>query len=273
MRLICLLLATSIWVANAEERSIPFKSADNLIWLNLEASSGEPLNFLLDSGASVSVIDETAAAKLKLHGGHPVQVRGVDASTTGRWPLKLEFNESSVRMPNQFLLLDLSRLSKRCVCNVDGLLGLDFFKENAIQIDYSAKVLRLNAGPGPNARAIPIRVREQAILVSLEVNRSKGWFRLDTGCAHPLEWVARVQAKGGGIQTRTSIGLADGVVSEIPARVCLAGQVFQSVQTGIHHASIFQGENGLLGNPFLEQFKVTFDLAHSRLFLEPTGIK
>src|SRR6266487_2719721 len=57
---------------------IPFQFREGLIWVQVKVSkSDEPLNFLLDTGAGVSVIDSRTMTRLGLKAGHRVMVRGV----------------------------------------------------------------------------------------------------------------------------------------------------------------------------------------------------
>jgi hypothetical protein len=57
---------------------IPFQYRDGLIWVKVElAGSPVPLNFLLDSGASVSALDFRTAQKCGVHFGDQEPVQGV----------------------------------------------------------------------------------------------------------------------------------------------------------------------------------------------------
>jgi hypothetical protein len=65
-------------------REFPFEFREGLIWVKVRVpESVEPLNFLLDSGASVSVVRLRAAKRLGLKLGQPVKVQGVGANITG----------------------------------------------------------------------------------------------------------------------------------------------------------------------------------------------
>jgi len=126
VRFLCVIIV-SITAAFAQEAlEIPFTYQDDLIWIKLHQTGNDNvLNFLLDSGASVSVLDARLAKRLSLKAGARVGVQGVDAAAEGRWPVQFRFAETE--FPKKFLMLDLSALSSKCVCNVDGLIGLDFF--------------------------------------------------------------------------------------------------------------------------------------------------
>ena len=55
-----------------------------------DAAMRDSLNFLLDSGANVSVIHLAVAKRLGLKPGERVSVRGVQALSEGYWPQRRE---------------------------------------------------------------------------------------------------------------------------------------------------------------------------------------
>src|SRR5436190_8267653 len=112
----------------APPTEIPFNLRDGLLWLEVTSDkSAEPLTFLLDSGATVSVIDSRTAERLKIERGNRVDVRGVHASVSGYWPARFDATLGGVSLPKKYLVTDLSALSKSCHSSIDGLLGADFF--------------------------------------------------------------------------------------------------------------------------------------------------
>src|SRR6516165_3975459 len=65
-------------------REIPFQYRDGLIWVKVElVGNRPPLNFLLDSGASVSAIDLQTAQADGLHLGDRQAVEGVNGYSCG----------------------------------------------------------------------------------------------------------------------------------------------------------------------------------------------
>jgi hypothetical protein len=61
---------------------IPFQFQDGLIWVQVElAGTKEPLNYLLDSGASISGIDLQTAQAGRIRLGEPQSVEGVAGSS------------------------------------------------------------------------------------------------------------------------------------------------------------------------------------------------
>ncbi len=251
---------------------LPFQFHDGLIWLQVQArESAKPLNFLLDSGAGVSVINLTTAHELGLKLGRRVTVQGVHQTTTGFWPEHLSAKANSVSLPENFLAIDLNEFSRACKCAVDGLLGADFFRDRLVQIDFAARKIRLLATDSLSGmnNTVPLRVKNNALLAPIRVNGGHTqWVRLDTGCAGALHWVtSKVSAGKSGSElavalTRISIPMAQTTVSLGKAR-------FEAVPTGLHEDRIFDGEAGLLGTGILSRFRsVTIDARSGRLVLE-----
>lgn len=116
--------------ASSSGGEVPFEHRGGLIWVKVSVpQSAEPLNFLLDTGAGVSVVNLRTVEKLGVRFGQRVEVRGVGSSTDGFWPQRLQATASGVALPKECLAVDLAELSRACACGVDGLLGADFFKD------------------------------------------------------------------------------------------------------------------------------------------------
>ena len=252
-------------------REIPIQFRDGHLWAKVNiAHRSEPLDFLVDSGASVSVVNLGTANRLGLELGGKVKVSGIRATVNGYWPVALPAKAGRVDLPSQYLALDLSKLSRACGRSVDGLLGADFFRDRVIQIDYRSEKLRIldKAPLEAGASVVPLQVRRCGLRVSLEINGSRGqWVRLDTGCATALHWVTS-KVSAAECTTRPAVGLTETSFPHTSTRVRLGAEKLNAVQTAIHRRHIFPGESGLLGNGLLVRFGVvTIDARSGRLFL------
>ena len=172
---------------------IPFQFSEGLLWVKVSIpQSPEHLHFLLDSGAGASVISRSTAERLGLKFGSEVTVRGVEKTLTGRRLKGISANAGDVPLPADYLAVDLSMLSSSCERPVDGLLGADFFRGRAVQLDFQEQKLRfLKLEQIPAAGEIlPLELRPCGMRVPITVNGHKRqWVRLDTGCASALQWV------------------------------------------------------------------------------------
>ena len=194
----------------AASEEFPFELRDGFIWVKVRAPGlTEPLSFLLDSGAGVSVINLRTAEKVGLKLGSRVSVQGVGTSADGFWPQHLSASAGEVLLPRDYLAVDLSDLSGSCECQVDGLIGADFFRGRIVQIDFAARKIRVMlAAPVATGReAVPLKVRQGALRVPVRVNGGAArWVRLDTGCASGLQWVTD-SAESDGNERRVAVAL------------------------------------------------------------------
>jgi len=261
--------AASTSPANA----IPFEYCEGLLWVQVQVpQSTRPLNFILDTGADVSVINAGTVKALRLKTGRCISVQGVHATMVGHWPVRLTAKAGGLVLPSEYLALDLGKLAHSCGRPLDGLLGADFVRGRVVQIDFASRQIRFpdEVSPVKSDTVVPLELRCNSICVSIGVNDAKNqWVRLDTGCATALQWVT-ADEKMSAKSEKTAIGLAELNIPQTATTVSLGGQRIDQVPTGIHHNSIFPGEAGLLGNDLLSRFKtVTIDTKSARLVLGP----
>jgi len=276
MRLLVSVLLVALWLPLSAQSKvlgeIPFQFHDGLIWLKVGvAGKGEPLNFLLDSGAGVSAVDLQTACCLRLKLGEQQTVQGVSGQTFGYRVHDLQAVSSGIDLPTSVLAIDLRAISECCQQRVDGILGADFFRNRVVQIDFAASRVRLLENCDVNLAkcdVLPIKMCNDAICVPVRVAGNPAqWMRLDTGCDSALEWVA------GEPRTRphekASIGLSHSSRKYVKTAVQIGKQDF-IIPATIHEQPIFSGEMGLLGNGLLSKFCLTIDEPGNRVIFEET---
>jgi hypothetical protein len=277
VRFLCcaiLLFATRLVQAETNVSSvgeIPLQFREGLLWVEIDLPHRkEPLLFLVDSGASVSVLDLSTAKRLGLPLGPKVNVQAVATRMAGHWPVKASAKAGVLELPGEFLALDLSKLSGACSRRVEGLLGADFFRGRVIQIDYRAERLRLlDALPtGEGMNPIPLETRPCGFRVAVNVNGGKSqWVRVDTGCATALQWVTSKE-RADRCTSKLAIGLTELTIPQSITSVRIGHHYLNTVPTGLHRKPIFPGESGLIGNDLLARFGlVTIDAKAGRLIL------
>ncbi|MBL9127129.1 MAG: clan AA aspartic protease [Verrucomicrobiales bacterium] len=252
---------------------VPIDFREGLIWVEIRAGDRSvPFRFLLDSGASHTVLDLRTARELGLARGPAVPVRGVGSRVTGFGPVPWKARLGDTPLSERVLILDLGPLSEACDRRVDGLIGADFFRDRVVEIDYDSGELRLwdDYPPSDVSRAVPMTSGSGGFSIPGSVNGSRnGPLRIDTGCATALHWVSTTTP------ARTCPGPSPTGLSRVSIRQTLAGvrlgpHHVDTVPTGIHRTPIFDGESGLLGNGLLAMFGVvTFDTRSHQLHLGP----
>ncbi len=263
---------SNVQAAEVSKTEFPFEFREGLLWVRVQVpESTHVLNFLLDSGAQVSVVNLETAKELGLALGRHAEVRGVEVTADAFWTAVRSAKASEVDLPNQLLALDLGKLSRSCSCRVDGLIGADFFLGRVVQLDFDKSKVRLLAPDSAKIGGLSdLDIRRCGLRVKASVNGKKPkWFRLDTGCATPLQWVTGdVHPKDS--TSKVAVGLAELAIPQARTTVKLGSETLADVETGLHGSAIFDGEAGLVGNGLLSRFEtVTIDSIHSKLVLGP----
>jgi Aspartyl protease len=252
-------------------REIPFRYQDGLIWLKVElAGKNERLNFLLDSGASVSAIDLQTAHTHRVKLGDRQSVEGVSGQGFAYRVNDFRAMAGGIALPKSVLAIDLATVSECCQQHIDGIVGVDFFRDRIVRIDFDAGKICLLENcevRTANCDTLPIKMCNGAFCVPVRIaGNPVQWMRLDTGCDSTLEWVI-----GRSEKRRTSgpsIGLSDASVHYINLSARLGKHSFNDIAAGVHTKPIFPGEDGLLGNGLLSKFCLTIDERKSRVVFE-----
>ena len=251
---------------------LPFRMRDGFLWVEVSmARVDRPLNFILDTGAQVSVIDQRVARGIGLRRGVRVSVTGVQTTVTGFWPQRVNADVAGVALPRRFLALDLTALSRVCGTPVDGLLGADFFRRKVVQIDFRRQRIRFltpEQQQNLQGESLALDIRSCGMRVPVNINGGKPqWMRLDTGCAAPLHWVTR-SVNSNLCRRQLTVGLTELSLPTTTVNVGLGSEMFEDISAVIHEREIFAGEAGLLGTGLLSQFaQVTVDAKNKRLIL------
>ena len=249
---------------------IRFQYQDGLIWLKAEVPARtKSLNFLLDTGAGVSVIDLGRAHALGMRIGDPESVQGVSGRAVAYRVDGFQANSGGVALPKSVLAISLQAISQRCHQPIDGILGMDFFRGRIVQIDFATRRVRIVERDSlslANCEILPIKICNDAICVPIRVAENPAqWIRLDTGCDACLDWV--VSERGKRLTEGTSFGLSHFSRNDVKTTVQIGKQRFV-IAAAVHEEPIFSGEAGLLGNGLLSKFRLTIDEPGDRVIFE-----
>jgi len=161
-------LVASLQVRAETPGEIPFQYRDGFLWVKVQvAGQPEPLNFVLDSGASSSVLSIQAARRLKVKLGSRQSVHGVHSQTFAYWISGFKAEAAGITLPESLLAIDLSGVSETVRQPIDGLLGADFFRGRIVQIDFAARKVRIldHAQPSAGSAVLPIKWCNDAICI------------------------------------------------------------------------------------------------------------
>lgn len=137
-------LHTTVFSQNRKPFSVPFETSNNLIIMQTRINNSKPLSFILDTGASGTVISENAAKelRLKLEGEADAAVQGgsIEAAFVKNTSLHLS---KDVELPNLSLaVIRLNGLEAGIGRKIDGILGFEIFNRYVVEIDYVARLIK-----------------------------------------------------------------------------------------------------------------------------------
>jgi predicted aspartyl protease len=146
------------------------------------AGTVKGLTFLLDTGASSSVLDPHLADKLHLQ-RVPASIAVLGGSVAAEGSIAPSLILGPVQRDHVPVLLeDLAFLEKALPVHVDGIIGLDVLGQSALVIDYTAR--KIHFGPLPALpNAIPLHLAGGLAILDAQVNDLPARLLLDTGAS------------------------------------------------------------------------------------------
>jgi hypothetical protein len=118
---------------------------DYLIVARGSAGPLKGLTFLIDTGASPSVLDPRLAQKLHLQQS-PASIAVVGGSVPAGTAIVPSLNLGPIRRENVPVLIeDLSFFQKALPVRIDGVIGLDVLGQSAFLIDYGARQIHFGS--------------------------------------------------------------------------------------------------------------------------------
>jgi hypothetical protein len=251
--------------------------------------SGQTADFLLDTGGSGNLVDRETAVKFgmrMLRGA--ASVSGTANLDVGVIPQAL-LTIGPLQHRSQLLATDLSGLGPALGRPVTAILGGEFLRKYAVELDYERKLIRLYEparfqyqGEGV---AAPLTMMQGIPFITLTVTlpngkRVQGRFLLDTGGAMTIHIYRQIAAREGlldglpvlpesglgiGGTTRRSAARGAGLVIgpfEMPHPVVAFTDDAAGLRTDPQSA-------GLIGMEVLSRFDVTLDYSRERIYLKP----
>jgi len=259
----------------------------NQIYLQARLNNSAPMWFLLDTGATWTILDVDKAKELniKSDGGRTLDLgQTYTVDTTFARNASLDISGITVPVPTLAVMPAKFRHAPQIV----GLIGADLFKRFVVKIDYLTRTLELfeprtfqYTGQG---EILPMEIIEE--LPHISVNISKGNLTslptkllVDTGAAQTIMLYAPVvernkllESTEGTIKLRAG-GLGGGDFNyKVRAREVKIGKI--TFDAPLINFATGKGQadrrDGVLGNGFLNRFHVIVDYARQRVILEPT---
>ena len=249
----------------------------------------EPLNFVLDTGSGISVISEQTAERLNIkaiaRGG---KARGIGGE--GKFEIVYGFLPSvtigQIKIENVPVYIRRFHAQQE---DIDGYIGLAMISKFFTTIDYGSLQFSLvsydeQQSDSQNPNSFNLRLTQSGYLsgeVQIEGIEVPMNFIIDTGASisvisdelagmEPIRQYASQEK----LRVIGAAGITDSVPSYILPRVSFANQSRENIKAIVldldminETAGFYQA--GILGGNFLKYYRLSFDFATSKIYLEP----
>jgi predicted aspartyl protease len=275
---------------------IPFEYYEHQIVLKGKTGKSKDLTLLFDSGASSPVMD----ISLGLRGTHLADAAIQEAegvtSAESIWldNLQLGPDGNSANVVNiAVLITDLSQMSRVLGRHLDGIVGMSFMAGYVVEIDYQKQILRFHRSQQyaigqrkpDNERTfvfdlspgVARRANSTLLLHGLLHPKYDYDFLFDTGFGGYVS-IAHLAAEEAGMihaDTPRVSGTAYSVTRTFPSdkirtSFLMLGEINLSnkiVSIDYRNKDVL-GQTGIVGNRFLQNYRVTVDFSRHKLLLE-----
>ena len=261
------------------------------------------MEFLLDTGASETIIDRRIAAEHFLAKQGQYQIAGISGYVSTETSVIKKFELGNLILNDvQSRILDLSSQSRTMGKPIAGIIGTNILSKFVTVIDYGKPSVTIgdidNYERPAKASAVPF-AQKQAPFVKVVLNgKSERVLLVDTGAAFNHLPGAVAQSfvgndpanlhhftEGTGLDGRPlqlgKVVIDTVTIGSLPVRkieftypITPESAKQTKVASLPHERAGFYADNtlGILGNPFWENFIVTIDYKYQRLLLQPNPI-
>jgi predicted aspartyl protease len=261
-------------VENASGRELPFRLSSGYL-IQVEGRIGDQTNlkFILDTGASISMVDQRIAEKLKLD-AHTAQSFNFDRNLKWETATVPEVQFGPIRAANVAVLVgDLGRYSEFAM-KADAIIGMDLLQLSNITIDFGAGKLIFDP-TAPRTYSAGGDPMTKCLIVELQVQDRPVHLIIDTGLQGILLYEERLRQSVPGLRTAGSIKNAT-MGGRVPVKqATLPDVVFGTRNRQVPvlllpspGADMLPGIDGIVGVAALQARRVHFDFSRKTLSWE-----
>ena len=278
--------------------SIPFEMVGSYVIIKVKINNSSILNLILDSGIRNTIITELMPGdKISLNFSDVKELMGLGrgehleayASNSNTIKIgKLKLDHASVYV----LKNDVFNLSKHTGTKINGLIGLDFFQNYAIEINYSQKRVRFYDSKTmiqpKGYDMLPVAIEAQKMFINLSVLQSdstrkqvkmlidtgaelNAWFQTATSesVRIPDKWIEGTIGEGFN-------GLITGKYGHIPqicfGEFCLKNPIVSFPDSStIKEILANSRRDGTIGGQLLRRFNIILDYSQKKFYFKPNG--
>jgi predicted aspartyl protease len=180
--------------------SIPFRLyASYLIVVEGQVGSHKRLKFLLDTGATHSVLNRELAVGFGLL-RRSGQLLNIDKSLPAEWVDGAEVQLGPIHATHFAMLVGDLRYFLSFATSIDAVIGLDLLRLSSFSIDFNAHTITF--GPMDNSIGVPMNVDSVCLTVQVLVGSSNLRLLIDTAAPALLLYEDRIADRLTGLRIR-----------------------------------------------------------------------
>ncbi len=270
---------------------MPFESGRGLVLIQGRINGSRPLSFILDTGAGISVIDNSLIESLGLKevGSTTAIGAGGAARAKSLEGAKLALDPLGEPVELPLIGLPIKGLEMQIGAPVDGILGRDLFDKYVITIDYRDRWVGFSKEPPAPGRGkvVPFKYERGIPVVEATVELSDGrkvvtTLGVDTGSTRGVTLYSGFTTENKvlpfpGASIETLSGGVGGMRASVLGRLNavefggfrIARPIAQVNPTAVSGSAESADRGGLLGSEVFRKFRVVVDYPRNRLILEP----
>lgn len=269
--------------------TVPFELTCEKIFLKARVNGSEEISLQFDTGAGSTAINSATAEEIKLVATGKTRNEGAAGSIS----VPTSANNTIEVQGLEFLNITLLHLPLGDYCGEkrDAVVGYDMLKSYVIKINFDTKTMEfydakrfkyVGKGKLNRFRLWSNSAMMDIGLTLLSGEKLRGKFMVDNGADLPLLLNSPFTNKNGLMQkvgkvAKGSISGSDG--SEVPTfrgkvqKAMIGGYMFSDFPVRLTQAQSgslsLTDLDGLLGNPILKMFNITFDYRRKKMYWEP----
>jgi hypothetical protein len=289
-------LSTNLFCKNKLISTIPFEMVGSYIVVNVKVNNSTPLKMILDTGVRSTIITELFPDdNVEMQNGELRELQGLGA---GNQLFAFESDSNNImigkfELKNRLVYVlpeNIFKLTNQTGTKINGLLGVDMFRNNIVQLDYTARKIRIydyeNFEAPKNYGVMPMIIQRQKLFIQLSVLETDSAKRsikmlIDTG-AELSAWFQTLTNKAitipeKSIKGRIGQGLSgevNGIFARIP-QICIANFCVKNPIVAFPDSSSISGiiqntdRDGTIGSQLLSRFNLIIDTQNKKFYFKP----
>ena len=279
----------------AKRIEIPFELHSNLIIIPVIINDGPPLKFILDTGVRTAILtSEVYVEGLPKPNDREINLLGVGSQgeITAYVTNDVSFSIEGVEAEGNAMLVlkeDYLQLDSYLGARVHGILGYELFSRFVVEIDYANLLLTIH---NPDT----FKPRRKYTEISIEIEDTKPYIEacltmndstqlpvklmIDTGASQPLmlstQSAEKIRVPKKNVAGYLGRGLSGEIYGAMGRITRLEFDKFSLVEvissfpedSSMYAMFTERKQNGNIGGEILKRFKVIFDYANEKLYLD-----